>query len=132
HRAVAVATAGEFAAPTRAGRRHSARSRSAAPGRTRRVPASRRASERAYRRETGECGRDGYRLVGRAVAERRAGGASQAARAAVVGQFRRNWLDSLLWSLRATEQPVDRKSTRLNSSHVAISYAVFCLKKKNR
>src|SRR5690554_1394296 len=28
------------------------------------------------------------------------------------------------------EQP-DRKSTRLNSSHVRISYAVFCLKKKN-
>src|SRR5690606_40830144 len=31
-------------------------------------------------------------------------------------------------------QPVssgDRKSTRLNSSHVKISYAVFCLKKKN-
>src|SRR5690606_41725091 len=27
---------------------------------------------------------------------------------------------------------VDRKSTRLNSSHVKISYAVFCLKKKNR
>src|SRR5690625_6522635 len=26
----------------------------------------------------------------------------------------------------------DRKSTRLNSSHVAISYAVFCFKKKNR
>src|SRR5438874_9689772 len=26
---------------------------------------------------------------------------------------------------------VDRKSTRLNSSHVEISYAVFCLKKKN-
>src|SRR5690349_22064822 len=26
--------------------------------------------------------------------------------------------------------PVDRKSTRLNSSHVEISYAVFCLKKK--
>src|SRR5690625_6258524 len=25
--------------------------------------------------------------------------------------------------------PIDRKSTRLNSSHVAISYAVFCLKK---
>src|SRR5439155_19648858 len=30
------------------------------------------------------------------------------------------------------EGPRDRKSTRLNSSHVAISYAVFCLKKKNR
>src|SRR5690625_1028700 len=27
---------------------------------------------------------------------------------------------------------VDRKSTRLNSSHVAISYAVFCLKKKKQ
>src|SRR5690625_6374058 len=27
-------------------------------------------------------------------------------------------------------QTLDRKSTRLNSSHVAISYAVFCLKKK--
>src|SRR5437868_15423098 len=27
--------------------------------------------------------------------------------------------------------PLDRKSTRLNSSHVSISYAVFCLKKKN-
>src|SRR5690349_22628199 len=30
----------------------------------------------------------------------------------------------------ATDGP-DRKSTRLNSSHVEISYAVFCLKKKN-
>src|SRR5207249_11107800 len=27
---------------------------------------------------------------------------------------------------------LDRKSTRLNSSHVSISYAVFCLKKKNK
>src|SRR6266704_6000821 len=27
-------------------------------------------------------------------------------------------------------KPADRKSTRLNSSHVSISYAVFCLKKK--
>src|SRR5690625_6094074 len=32
---------------------------------------------------------------------------------------------------RAGFRAVDRKSTRLNSSHVAISYAVFCLKKKN-
>src|SRR2546430_4565952 len=30
----------------------------------------------------------------------------------------------------AHEQPGDRKSTRLNSSHSQISYAVFCLKKK--
>src|SRR5699024_11266221 len=28
--------------------------------------------------------------------------------------------------------PSDRKSTRLNSSHVSISYAVFCLKKKTK
>src|SRR3712207_7774225 len=28
--------------------------------------------------------------------------------------------------------PTDRKSTRLNSSHANISYAVFCLKKKKR
>src|SRR5439155_26816741 len=32
--------------------------------------------------------------------------------------------------LRPRRQLEDRKSTRLNSSHVAISYAVFCLKKK--
>src|SRR5438067_4548135 len=31
---------------------------------------------------------------------------------------------------RAVLQRRDRKSTRLNSSHVSISYAVFCLKKK--
>src|SRR5204863_7864053 len=32
--------------------------------------------------------------------------------------------------LLVLEKVVDRKSTRLNSSHVEISYAVFCLKKK--
>src|SRR3712207_8750811 len=31
----------------------------------------------------------------------------------------------------STPQKLDRKSTRLNSSHANISYAVFCLKKKN-
>src|SRR2546430_17175546 len=30
------------------------------------------------------------------------------------------------------KQSIDRKSTRLNSSHSQISYAVFCLKKKNQ
>src|SRR2546426_10062838 len=30
------------------------------------------------------------------------------------------------------DMDTDRKSTRLNSSHLVISYAVFCLKKKNR
>src|SRR5437660_2763368 len=33
-------------------------------------------------------------------------------------------------SRNLAERFLDRKSTRLNSSHVAISYAVFCLKKK--
>src|SRR6266480_6357723 len=32
----------------------------------------------------------------------------------------------------APGEPRDRKSTRLNSSHMSISYAVFCLKKKKR
>src|SRR3712207_8213846 len=32
----------------------------------------------------------------------------------------------------AAPQPADRKSTRLNSSHANISYAVFCLKKKKK
>src|SRR3989442_2862284 len=36
-----------------------------------------------------------------------------------------------VWAPVQTPRP-DRKSTRLNSSHVRISYAVFCLKKKNR
>src|SRR3712207_8908520 len=34
--------------------------------------------------------------------------------------------------IEASELPVDRKSTRLNSSHANISYAVFCLKKKKQ
>src|SRR5690625_122005 len=38
--------------------------------------------------------------------------------------------DRLLRQLGEARRDLDRKSTRLNSSHVAISYAVFCLKKK--
>src|SRR5256885_5624525 len=42
-----------------------------------------------------------------------------------------------VWSPRAPRltraaRKGDRKSTRLNSSHLVISYAVFCLKKKNK
>src|SRR5690349_23165126 len=36
-----------------------------------------------------------------------------------------------IWPICASPT-VDRKSTRLNSSHVEISYAVFCLKKKKK
>src|SRR5690554_7019208 len=38
----------------------------------------------------------------------------------------------LLPLVAQSQVKVDRKSTRLNSSHVRISYAVFCLKKKKK
>src|SRR5690348_17696348 len=41
-------------------------------------------------------------------------------------------LDDVLLVDVLLDQVGDRKSTRLNSSHPSISYAVFCLKKKNR
>src|SRR5437868_12053676 len=42
-------------------------------------------------------------------------------------EWRWPWLPA-----RYVDAVLDRKSTRLNSSHVSISYAVFCLKKKKR
>src|SRR5947207_10630295 len=36
------------------------------------------------------------------------------------------------WPSDCQQRVRDRKSTRLNSSHTVISYAVFCLKKKNK
>src|SRR3712207_8384050 len=44
------------------------------------------------------------------------------------GSWQREWLHS---TQRHGQRAVDRKSTRLNSSHANISYAVFCLKKKH-
>src|SRR3712207_9230908 len=49
----------------------------------------------------------------------------RAARRAVVGEGAERGLDP-------REELQDRKSTRLNSSHANISYAVFCLKKKKQ
>src|SRR2546422_8144389 len=43
-----------------------------------------------------------------------------------------NWLQDKLINLVKTALHADRKSTRLNSSHGYISYAVFCLKKKKK
>src|SRR5205085_11186139 len=40
--------------------------------------------------------------------------------------------DPLPAAIAAARERVDRKSTRLNSSHSQISYAVFCLKKKKK
>src|SRR5256885_8143193 len=60
------------------------------------------------------------------------------------GRFRRSvWEHVFVPGLRVTELSIerleaeiaslaDRKSTRLNSSHLVISYAVFCLKKKKK
>src|SRR3989442_7592313 len=45
-------------------------------------------------------------------------------------RFRPVWTDPRT-ARRETPRTSDRKSTRLNSSHVRISYAVFCLKKKD-
>src|SRR5699024_12785730 len=42
--------------------------------------------------------------------------------------FDKHGVDAILYSLKWF---LDRKSTRLNSSHVSTSYAVFCLKKKS-
>src|SRR5438034_5705842 len=48
-----------------------------------------------------------------------------------VGKLHRRRVGRVLLLLRCEQyHPRDRKSTRLNSSHTVISYAVFCLKKK--
>src|SRR3712207_7990063 len=56
-------------------------------------------------------------LLGGSVAVERAFGVPGLGLALVMAVTERDW--------------IDRKSTRLNSSHANISYAVFCLKKKN-
>src|SRR5690606_40440332 len=45
---------------------------------------------------------------------------------------RRDEFECIKTSYENLEKMGDRKSTRLNSSHVKISYAVFCLKKKRK
>src|SRR5688572_31809131 len=66
-------------------------------------------------------GRDGV-CCGRHAAGDRAGRLPASVRAAVDTQAR----------IRGVPRDQDRKSTRLNSSHSQISYAVFCLKKKKK
>src|SRR5689334_24776128 len=50
----------------------------------------------------------------------------------VVLRLRRQHEDPLAGREVAVDDPQDRKSTRLNSSHSSISYAVFCMKKKKK
>src|SRR5690554_7461316 len=64
---------------------------------------------------------------------------SEGKRARSTRQFARNLeelagftLPIAYWDERLSTAAIERKSTRLNSSHVRISYAVFCLKKKKK
>src|SRR2546426_5381457 len=59
-------------------------------------------------------------------------GLSPRARAGAAALLLFGYLWLLAFPAPATRAVVDRKSTRLNSSHLVISYAVFCLKKKKK
>src|SRR2546427_6512971 len=48
----------------------------------------------------------------------------------IISRFTRTDTATLAFPSRSLNLSIDRKSTRLNSSHSQISYAVFCLKKK--
>src|SRR2546427_5982451 len=50
---------------------------------------------------------------------------------ALTKAFISEWIQPQLPGTAESQRLGDRKSTRLNSSHSQISYAVFCLKKKN-
>src|SRR5438132_3861789 len=56
--------------------------------------------------------------------------AAEARYAAILNDLELPDSDGISVVQRLRAQPEDRKSTRLNSSHTVISYAVFCLKKK--
>src|SRR5262245_64121291 len=53
-------------------------------------------------------------------------------RSTTAGLMRSSSLTSRWRRIAAPASRTDRKSTRLNSSHLGISYAVFCLKKKKK
>src|SRR5690625_7110497 len=85
----------------------------------------------AYRQATAQLRKDQpayekYQQAERAAEQGEYSKALSLAEQAIEHQPREN----LFWELKG--RLLDRKSTRLNSSHVAISYAVFCLKKKKK
>src|SRR5947199_3486852 len=63
-------------------------------------------------------------------------GAAAAGRVARTADFEAGIVEQVDEQLRLPDRvladAIDRKSTRLNSSHLGISYAVFCLKKKKK
>src|SRR2546426_7095633 len=85
---------------------------------------------------------DGFTITGQPSAVVTSSGATGAMNQAGTGTpaARNNRLERPLPIAKALARPplpgygppIDRKSTRLNSSHLVISYAVFCLKKKKQ
>src|SRR3712207_7206845 len=74
-----------------------------------------------------------YTTLFRSVRDSSLSACIQAVMAAEVGhlELAHDYLgEAALMDLHDLHQNADRKSTRLNSSHANISYAVFCLKKK--
>src|SRR2546421_3545429 len=70
------------------------------------------------------------RLVGASLRQRAAGGRAARHHAGALERARRPSREPT--PALASAATIDRKSTRLNSSHDQISYAVFCLKKKKQ
>src|SRR5256885_12465040 len=75
-----------------------------------------------------------YTTLFRSLGEHRTGGSTGVA---LTTYFDRDWLEIRSADALRSDQWAgcfhgDRKSTRLNSSHLVISYAVFCLKKKKK
>src|SRR5205807_9372019 len=73
-----------------------------------------------------------FRSPGRRLAARGHGAQGRRARPFSALNQHRRWVYAVMLMLMALEKGSDRKSTRLNSSHLVISYAVFCLKKKKK
>src|SRR3712207_8892108 len=72
-----------------------------------------------------------FRSRGGGVRAHAASGRAAARRAGRAGEVRRHLVGGGGGRVQAARH-LDRKSTRLNSSHANISYAVFCLKKKKK
>src|SRR5690606_40937376 len=103
------------------------RPRPGAPARGARSPAVVRVLERLLQRHPEHAGDPEGHLQGRGVAPLLDGDDRLARDADALGELRLRHL-----AVAEAQRTEDRKSTRLNSSHVKISYAVFCLKKKKQ